>query len=740
MNKKFTALASLLLLLILPSVSSADVRTRSPLYVTEQEGGKFSVTLSGNVISSTIKAWDASGTAVSRDSFSGGNAVFLSRPSIVRYVYSSSDNSEVTAILASDDAKLLAVCSNGIFEGRLEYGYSSNVLKWLGVPFAKQPVGSLRWKAPQDPTPSDEKKDAKAFGPANVQEPLPLYDAGLPNQAEECLNLNIWKRDDPVSTKPLPVFVYIYGGGFTNGDPSMEILGLGVLHDGANFVKNNEGIIFVSIAHRLGVLGFIDFSGVPGGENYPDAPNLGLLDCAQALKWIHDNIAAFGGDPDNVTICGNSSGAALVSFLVTMPQANKYIKRGIMQSGGVSMSSPKRYSMNLAQKLLEATGTSNMDGLLALSSADIKEASGKVSKDMSFPERDGNLISIDPYDNFTNADGIDLLIGTNADELNFWIISMGSLEVFSDFVSKTYEAVTGIMPEDGKTSSDIFVNNYLDSLESQDEYSVMWGKSEYLNELLFRGPLLKAADIHSGNSSGGKTFMYYWAYPAQGILPYLKACHDAEVPYVLGNAHLLAPDPYNWAENGEYDSAMVAKIQSMWVNFAKTGDPSVPSLGISCPEYGETGQTILISSDGSILPKNFNAENSYSSQSAEAFMSASSETKTLEQRLSEQASLVRDMVDYGISGCEIINGNLEAIASYEIIRKPAETETPPPPSTPSTPSVTDNTVPEQPTTTPETPTTSNKTYGVGSTSGGCNTGSESLLMLAVLGFVLKRKR
>ena len=180
-------------MLVLSSSSSADVRTRSPLYVAAQEDEKFSVTLSGSVIGSTIKAWDASGTAVSLDSFSGGNAVFLSRPSIVRYVYSSADSGNVTAILASDEAKLLAVCSNGIFECKND-DYNQDVLEWLGVPFAEQPVGSLLGKAPQDPDSSDEKKDAKKFGSADVQASSSLYDIGLPNQAEECLNLNIWKR------------------------------------------------------------------------------------------------------------------------------------------------------------------------------------------------------------------------------------------------------------------------------------------------------------------------------------------------------------------------------------------------------------------------------------------------------------------------------------------------------------------------------------------------------------------
>ena len=234
--------------------------------------------------------------------------------------------------------------------------------------------------------------------------------------------------------------------------------------------------------------------------------------------------------------------------------------------------------------------------------------------------------------------------------------------------------------------------------------------------------------------------MYYWAYPAQStrlatmlelatafgyslgidkdVLPYLKACHVAEVPYVLGNRHLLAPDPYNEGESEEYDSMLVTKTQSMWVNFAKNGDPSVPSLGISWPEYGATGKTLVISSDGSISSENFNAENS------EQLSSASSEEKTLlAQRLSEQSNLISDMVDYGISGCEIINGNLEAIASYNIIQK---TDEPDP----------EDTVPEE---TTNEPNNSTPIQEIGSPSGGCSSGTGSLMILAVVGFVLKRR-
>lgn len=655
MFKKFSL--ATLLILALSSCSFADVRTLSPLAVSEDSSGNFTVSLSGNFLPETVKAWDASGDVISRDSLSGDAAVFTSKPSLVKYVYQSAESGDVTAILASDDARYLAYCSNGLFVGKDDdLENHDDVISWLGIPFAKSTAGTLRWKAPQDPESSDETKAAQGWGHSCVQGYSSSYEDSISPQDEDCLNLNVWKHKGSVNGEPLPVIVYVYGGGFSNGDPSMTAPVLGALQAGANFVHYNDGIIFVSIAYRVGVLGFIDFSGVPGGEDYPDAGNLGLLDCAQAVKWVHDNIAAFGGDPDNITLCGFSSGASLISFLVTMPQANQYIRRAIMESGTVSMCSPKSYSMNLADKLLEETGTSTMSELVALSSQDIKSAATNIAQYLAFPERDGRIVpEDDPYGNFSNSASVDILIGSNADEVRYWIFGMGSFDYYAQAMPMAYEALKYGMPDDGKTSSDMFVGYYLDTrIESEDEYSTLWGITEYFNDLLFRGPLVREAGIHAGSSGTGKTYMYYWDYPAQAdnlammqtmatgysvdVLP-LGACHVAEVPYVLAHPHFMAAVP---------DTEMVMKTLAMWGNFAKTGNPSVPEMGITWPEYTpSSGTTLVIGKDGSV--------------SASDFLSESNP-------LGVQYQLIDGILDYGVSGCEIINGNFEALPASVIVR------------------------------------------------------------------------
>lgn len=194
--------------------------------------------------------------------------------------------------ITGDYDKSLAVkCVNGTFVGRRNAG----VIAYKGIPFTgKPPVGSLRWKAPADCVPDDGVYEAYYNAKSARQKVSDTERASLYYQSEDCLYLNIWKADD--STTKKPVMVWIHGGAFELGgtvEPVSE------LH---NFVKENPEVIAVSITYRLGVFGFFHLSHLSDGKDYPDAQNLGLMDQIAALKWIHENIANFGGDPDNVTI------------------------------------------------------------------------------------------------------------------------------------------------------------------------------------------------------------------------------------------------------------------------------------------------------------------------------------------------------------------------------------------------------------------------------------------------------
>lgn len=178
--------------------------------------------------------------------------------------------------------------------------------------------------------------------------------------------------------------------------------------------------------YRLGLLGFLDLSSLPDGKNYSRSGNLGILDQVEALRWIRRNIAAFGGDPDNVTIVGHSAGAGSISVLVSIDEAQGLFRRAIMQSGSLALTSSREDCQSLTRRVLDATGAKTVADLQALSLDDIIALNDEVGRFFRFPERDGKLIPEDPYSRFDGFNaGIDMLMGSTSDETRYWIDAMG---------------------------------------------------------------------------------------------------------------------------------------------------------------------------------------------------------------------------------------------------------------------------------------------------------------------------
>ena len=267
-------------------------------------------------------------------------------------------NSEITG---SFDKAHAVKCVNGTFVGTEEYGVAS----WLGIPYAKAPVGGRRFKAPEYVDASDRIFEAKYFGKGSFGS-LGYEDCIQKLMSEDCLYLNIWLNADD-KTKKKPVMVWIHGGAYVVGSGSQASYG------GANLVQEHSDIIYVNINYRLNMYGFMDFSSVPGGENFKTAPCNGLLDQAMALRWVHENIAAFGGDPDNVTIFGQSAGGGSVSILPVMKEANQYFQKVIAQSGSTTLAFPVSCAsaQGKTKALLEYTGCKTMDEIMALSEEDL---------------------------------------------------------------------------------------------------------------------------------------------------------------------------------------------------------------------------------------------------------------------------------------------------------------------------------------------------------------------------------
>ena len=233
-----------------------------------------------------------------------------------------SDNDDTPAPVQpgseTTDNELAVKCINGTFIGKK----TDNVIAYKGIPFVgQQPVGNLRWKAPVEYTADNGVYEAYENAKGACQ-----AEGIVPSMGEDCLYLNVWKAED-TSAEKKPVMVWIHGGAFVGGGTGMD------LFDCTNLIKENPDVIVVTVAYRLGVMGFLHLSHLSDGKDYPDAQNLGLLDQKMALKWVHENIAGFGGDPDNVTIWGESAGSASCTLQALIEGSQNYFQKIIAQSG-----------------------------------------------------------------------------------------------------------------------------------------------------------------------------------------------------------------------------------------------------------------------------------------------------------------------------------------------------------------------------------------------------------------------
>ncbi|MBR3334388.1 MAG: carboxylesterase/lipase family protein [Clostridia bacterium] len=462
------------------------------------------------------------------------------------------------------DPSVAAGCRNGIFVGTRKDG----VKIFRGIPFACPPTGDKRWKKPLPAEDSDRVFEAKYNGRTPIQTEWHSERASYYPQGEDCLYLNIWTGETAAAGKTVMVFIHggSYGWGGT-ADP---------LYDGFHFAKAHPEIVLVTIAYRVGMMGFADFSSVPGGEAFPDAPNLGIWDQIEALRWIRKNIAAFGGDPDKVTIFGESAGGGSVSLLPFIPEARGLFRRVIAESGSVALTYSKEECQGLTRRIMKAAGAANMRDLLMLTEKELQEVNEKVNMYNNFPQRDGVLIPEDPYEPYRNgltAD-VDMLIGTNADETNYWINEVGGFIPFRMGLPIQYENNLRLLkPEDRKRA-----RQYMKLTKG---YS-LWKISGFFTEIMFRLPAVRQAEEHSRN--GGKAFMYFWE--ERSHLPHLRACHAVELAYVFGNVE-------DTVYTGKpADPALSRQVQDQWVRFAEIGDPGTPEL--LWPAYEEKNRWTMI--------------------------------------------------------------------------------------------------------------------------------------------------
>ncbi len=323
-------------------------------------------------------------------------------------------NAEITG---EYDPALAVKTRTGVYIGVKE----DSVLSFKGIPYAKAPVGALRWKAPEKLPDSDKVFEAKYFGASSIQVNHEGNPLSSHQQSEDCLTVNVCTTELAPREKK-PVVVYFHGGDFSFGgsaDPMWEM---------ANFAEAHPDVVAVSFNYRLGLLGYIDFSAIPGGEEYPDAANLGLLDQIAALEWVKENIAAFGGDAEQITVMGDDAGGASISLLAVCERARGLFKKAVQFSGSpYEAILSGEDSTPLASELLKAAGASGMKELLTLSEEKLSELTQQLKAHLATPRCDGKLIPSDIFEAYKNgaAKDVQFILCTSRDNASVYSASVG---------------------------------------------------------------------------------------------------------------------------------------------------------------------------------------------------------------------------------------------------------------------------------------------------------------------------
>jgi para-nitrobenzyl esterase len=453
--------------------------------------------------------------------------------------------------------------------GKVRGVAAGGVTAFLGIPYAAPPTGAALFQAPAAPVTWDGVRDADSLG-ATPPKPgyEPPFDALLANPSvagDEFLNVNVW-TPDPGGTG-LPVMVWIYGGAFRNGSNAVPT------YDGQAFAR--DGVVLVSLNYRLGVPGFCVL---------PDAPaNLGLRDQLAALGWVQENIGAFGGDPGNVTIFGESAGAMSVTTLVAVAAGSGLFRKAIAQSGAghsvVTMDDARLVTAAVAERLgVDATAAAfaeiGIDRLIDAQNEVAAEVTANpdparwgssiVAGGMAFmPVVDGELVTERPIDAIAAGVGHDvpMLVGTTTEEYRFFLAPPGITK------AATAELLHGVVASRGwpEGTAELYSANRPDASPGDVLAAV-------ITDQYFRLPAVRLAEARA--TAPTPTFMYEFAWGTE--VSDLGACHALEIGFVFdtlsqpGTASMAGPNP---------PQALADDMHARWIAFARDGDPGWPVYG-----------------------------------------------------------------------------------------------------------------------------------------------------------------
>jgi para-nitrobenzyl esterase len=451
---------------------------------------------------------------------------------------------------------------------------------YLGIPYAKTPSGARRFKAPEPQPMWNGVLNAYEFGAVcpQVYDPIELDNPKEKVNMEDCLTLNIWSP--PAGSNKKAVMVFIHGGGFVEGSSKSR------LYHGDTIAKNGD-VVFVSLNYRLGLLGYLDFS-VIGGHEYKDSANNGLRDQLMALQWVQDNIAAFGGDPQNVTVFGESAGGASVTALLGIDNPQHYFQRVIVMSGSPQHTADESTSITnlirsetkiippLLWKYMPTAGITYIQD-------QVSQAAGSPVSDLLFAPTYGenNIMKRNPLEAALQGTtkGIDLMIGTMGNELSYWSFYDTKTDHICDQTISD-NIVTSIDPAQASRVKELY------NLYKQNPERSGYSEGEIIlnieDDYVFRVPAIQLAEAQSKNAN---TYVYRVDYPVN--LPEYpcqnnRSPHGSELPFVFGKINESSGTDFIGISRNEQDTAvrerLMNEMMTAWVNFAKTGDPNRGAL------------------------------------------------------------------------------------------------------------------------------------------------------------------
>ncbi|WP_449301450.1 carboxylesterase/lipase family protein [Pontibacter toksunensis] len=499
----------------------------------------------------------------------------------VQLMPAASAQAKKAAANQSKQAAPQAKTVNGLVEGVTE---KSGIRAFKGVPFAAPPVGELRWREPQPVQNWKGVRSAKQFGPRAMQQAV-FGDMGFRSNgmSEDALYLNVWTPSKSDKER-LPVLVYFYGGGFVAGDGSEA------RYDGESMAQ--KGIVAVTVNYRLGVFGFLAHPELTKESPHNSSGNYGYMDQNAALRWVQQNIAAFGGDPSKVTIAGESAGSISVSAQMASPLSKNLIARAIGESGALVNSSLDPVPLSEAEekgvKFASSIGANSLAELRAMPAEQLLEAAGKVGMGRFVPTIDGYFFPKSPVAIYAAGEQakVPLLAGWNSEEMTYMFL-MGQEKPTVENYKKTVQKLYGEKADD-----------VLKVYPASTDEEALQAATDLAGDRFIAYSTWKWMDLHS-QTSGEPVYRYLFSRPrppmiakmgnasaglAGGVVkeedpnavkrpPARGAVHSAEIEYAMGN--LAHNKVYAWTPE---DYKVSEVMQNYFANFIKTGNPNGKGL------------------------------------------------------------------------------------------------------------------------------------------------------------------